>query len=85
MVTKKKSSTTTKRKTATKSRSRSNSRIQAGEYQTFRVTPDFPTFLQPRVSKQTFYWALLLLFIIIMQLVIIAINVNATLTIDSLR
>lgn len=85
MVTKKKSTTTTKHRASTKSRSKRTSVLSDGAYRSFKVTPDFPPFFEARVSKQTFYWALLLLFIIIMQLIIIAVNVNATLTLDSLR
>ncbi len=81
MVAKKKSTTTAKRTTSQKAR-KTSKHSQAVVYRTFQVAPDFPTFLQPRVSRQTFYWSLLLLFIIIMQLIILAINFDATITLD---
>lgn len=74
MVAKKK--TTQKRKQTAKSRNVT--------YKTFKVASDFPIFFEPRITRQTFYWSALLLFIIIMQLIIIAINVNATITLDSI-
>lgn len=83
MVTKKKS--TAKRKVIMKSQSHKSITIKPGVYQTFRVTPDLPTFFQPRVTRQTFYWAFLLLFIIVMQLIIIAENLNANIVLDNLR
>jgi hypothetical protein len=79
MATKKK--ITTKRNATTRSRAKSKQVV----YQTFKVASDFPTFFEARVSRQTFYWSALLLFIIIMQLIIIAINVNATLTLDNIK
>lgn len=78
MVAKKK--VTSKRKTTAKSRTKTKEIT----YKTFKVASDFPVFFEPRVTRQTFYWSALLLFIIIMQLIIIAINVNATLTLDSI-
>jgi hypothetical protein len=85
MVAKKKSTTRTKHKTTVKSHSRSAAVTSTGVYHSFKLAPDFPPFFEARVSRQTFYWSLLLLFIIIMQLIIIAININATLTFDSLQ
>ena len=83
MVAKKKS-TTTKRTTAQKSHSKKASHASTPVvYRTLQVAPDFPTFLQARVSKQTFYWSLLLLFIMIMQLIILAVNYEATITLES--
>jgi hypothetical protein len=84
MVTKKKSTTTAKRTVSAKSRSKKSSASKEIEYQTFKVASDAPTFFHARVTRQTFYWSFLLLFIIIMQLIIIAINVNATIAIDSI-
>ncbi len=84
MVTKKK--TATKKQTVhTKTRAKKATKSTQIVYKTFKVASDSPIFFQPRVTKQTFYWSFLLLFIIIMQLIIIAINVNATLTLDGLR
>ncbi len=79
MVAKKKSMTT--RKVSAKSRAK-NKEVA---YQTFKVASDANVFFTPRVTKQTFYWSALLLFIIIMQLIIISININATLTLDGLQ
>ena len=81
IITKKKS-TVTKRKSPIKSRSRSSkktTKAQTVTYRTFRMSPDSPPFLQAHVSKQTFYWSFLLLFIIVMQLIIIGVSVNASL------
>lgn len=78
MVTKKK--TTAKRSTTTKSRAKT----KKVAYETFRVASDVPGFFNAKVSKQTFYWSTLLLFIIIMQLIIINLNINASLTLDSI-
>ena len=84
MVTKKK--TTTKKSVShAKTRTKKATKSPEISYQSFKVAPDAPIFFQTRVTKQTFYWSFLLLFIIIMQLIIIAINVNATLTLDSFR
>lgn len=80
MVAKKKP-VAAKQTTAQKSR-KATKHSKEVVYRTFQVAPDFPTFLQPRVSRQTFYWSLLLLFIIIMQLIILAINIDATITLD---
>jgi hypothetical protein len=83
-ITTKRKTATTKRKAPVKSQSRSSKKItktQAVTYRTFRISPDSPAFLQARVSKQTFYWSFLLLFIIVMQLIIIGISVNASLNI----
>ncbi len=88
MVTKKKSTSTATRKSPVKSQARTKSvskSVHAPVYRTFRVASDFPTFLQPKVSKQTFYWTFLLLFIIVMQLIIIATNINSTMLLDSLN
>lgn len=83
MVAKKKAAAV-KRTTTQKSHSKKTSQgTKPVVYRTFQVAPDFPTFLQARVTKQTFYWSFLLLFIIIMQLIILAINYDATITLDS--
>ena len=79
MVAKKKS--TSSRKVSSKSRAK-NKEIT---YQTFKVASDANVFFAPRVTKQTFYWSVLLLFIIIMQLIIISVNINATLTLDNIQ
>lgn len=86
MVAKKKSpaKSTTKRKTTTKSHVKSKSLAIAGSYRTFRVMPDYPSFFEARVTRQTFYWSVLLLFIVIMQLIIVATVVNASLTFATL-
>ncbi|CAN5419415.1 hypothetical protein BH10PAT4_BH10PAT4_0180 [soil metagenome] len=79
MVAKKKSTTT--RKVLTKSRAK-NKEVT---YESFKVASDANVFFTPRVTKQTLYWSILLLFIILMQMAIIAININATLTLDSIQ
>jgi len=84
MVTKKTSSTTKKRSAAAKSGSKKSASHNV-TYQSFKVASDAGVFFKPRVTKQTFYWSALLLFIIIMQLIIIAMNVNATISLDNLR
>jgi len=82
MVAKKKS--TTKSKSTVKKSVRRSSKSQ-DTYTSFKVSPDYPGFFEARVSKQTFYWSLLLLFIIIMQLVIIAVNFDSSLIVDQLN
>jgi len=85
MVTKKSTSTAKKHAATAKTRSKKAVAPKKVTYQSFKVASDFPVFFQPRVTKQTIYWSILLLFIIIMQLIIIAINVNATIALDSLK
>jgi hypothetical protein len=78
----KKRSTVTPRKAPVKNKSRSSkktTKAQPAVYRTFRVSPDSPPFLQAHVSKQTFYWSFLLLFLIVMPLIIIGVSVNASL------
>ncbi|MDB5167740.1 MAG: hypothetical protein JWN26_885 [Candidatus Saccharibacteria bacterium] len=84
MVAKKKSTTAKTRKTPLKSHSKKSVSSKAVSYQTFKVATDIP-FFNAKVTRQTFYWSFLLLFIIIMQLTIIAMNLNAALTFDSLQ
>jgi|GEM_PF-2217033 len=80
MVTKKKTATTTKHKSTAKSHAKkSTAHIKVGTYRTLKVSPDYPSFFEARVTKQTFYWSFLLLFIIVMQLIIVAVNLNASL------
>ncbi len=85
MVAKKKSTTSTKRKPVVKSHAKSKSSSVKGGYRSFKLASDFPPFLQAHLSRQTVYWTILLLFIIIMQLIIIATNINTSLTLDSLH
>jgi GTPase Era involved in 16S rRNA processing len=80
-ITGKKKSITAKRKTTTKTRASAS----ATGYKTFRIQSDAPSFFKPRVTKQTVYWSVLLLFIIIMQLVIISMSVNASLSLDGVH
>lgn len=84
MVAKKKSTTSTKRKT-TRARTQSRSLAADGSYRSFKIDADYPAFWEARISRQTFYWSILLLVIIVLQLIIIANNVNASLTLDSLH
>lgn len=81
MVAKKKPTSAAKRTSSPKSH-RTTKKSQEVVYRTFQVAPDFPTFLQARVTKQTFYWSFLLLVIVILQLLILATNYDATLTLD---
>lgn len=83
MVTKKKA-TTTKHKTVVKKRAKSSAKAPVVVYRTLKVSPDFPSFFEARVTKQTFYWSFLLLFIIVMQMIIVAVNLNASLTLGLL-
>jgi hypothetical protein len=85
MATKKKSTTMKKHIVTVKTRSKKASAPKEIAYQSFKVASDAHVFFKPRVTKQTVYWSVLLLFIIIMQLIIISININATLTLDSIR
>ena len=83
MVTKKKSSSAKTRKSPVKSHSKKSGSSKTPSYQTFKVASDIP-FLNAKVTRQTFYWSFLLLFIIIMQLIIISMNLNASLTFDNM-
>ncbi|TAL14988.1 hypothetical protein EPN95_01125 [Patescibacteria group bacterium] len=84
MVTKKKSTTSKTRKTSVKSHAKKSSVSKSVEYHTLKLAADTP-FLNAKVTRQTFYWSFLLLFIIIMQLIILAMNLNASLMFDSMK
>lgn len=78
---------TAKKKSSAKRKSVAKTRANAAvtEYHTLKVQADAPSFFHPRVTRQTVYWSVLLLFIIIMQLIIIAMSVNASLTLDGVH
>ena len=84
MVTKKKSTSAKTRKSPVKSHPKKTSASKTVTYRTLKLATDIP-FLQAKVTRQTFYWSFLLLFIIVMQLIIISMNLNASFTFDSMR
>ncbi len=72
MATAKKSSAkkrvTSKRNVSTK---------KAAQMRTLRIAPNQPGFMTVQLSRQTLYWAVLLIFIILMQLLILNAQIGA--------
>jgi len=63
-------------KTTRKKVSKKTSSKKAAQMQSFRVYKDAQPFTQARLSRQTAYWSVLLIFIIITQLWILKIQMD---------
>jgi hypothetical protein len=52
--------------------------------QSFKVAPDVPSFMTVRVTKQTVYWSILLIFILITQLWVLNAQLDVIDALDSI-
>jgi hypothetical protein len=79
------SKSSTAKTTAAKSAKRVvRSKKQAAEMRSFKIYRDVPSFTTFRVTRQTVYWTILLLFIILMQLWILQVQLEIAALTESL-
>lgn len=83
MATNKKT-TAKKRPTTTSAKKKTTRSKKAAPMQSFRVYKDSQSFTTFRVTRQTLYWTILLLFIIITQLWILKVQLDIAVLTDTI-
>jgi hypothetical protein len=84
MATTKKKTTAKKRPATTSPKKKTTRSKKVAPMQSFRIYKDAPTFTTFRVTRQTLYWTILLLFIIITQLWILKVQLDIAALTDTI-